>query len=187
GIKSVDDYRQTAGTTSVLSVFDIASRTLVVDGGVLTGGGTIIGDVANNAGIVAPGNSPGTLTIDGDYAQGAAATLLIEIAGFADFDVLAVSGSAQLGGELAVSLAAGYLPGVGASFDILLANDINGVFANGQFVDAGRAVFEILYLDGLDGDIVRLTTVSAVPLPAGVWLLLGALGTLFARARRRAC
>ncbi len=186
GIKSIDDYHQTAGATVVESVFDIANRTLIVDGGTLSGSGTIIGDVDNNAGVVGPGSSPGTLTIDGDFSQGAAGELLIEIAGLGDFDVLSITGSALLGGELAVDLIGGYVPLVGESFDVLLASDINGIFANGQFVDAGLAVFEIVYLDGAGGDIVRLTTVSAVPLPAGAWLLLSALGGLVVRGHRRA-
>ena len=186
GIKSADDYRQTAGATVVESVFDITNRTLIVDGGTLSGSGTIIGDVDNNAGVVGPGSSPGTLTIDGDFTQGAAGELLIEIAGLGDFDVLSISGSAILGGDIAVNLLGGYVPLVGESFDVLLASDINGIFANGQFVDAGLAVFEIVYLDGAGNDIVRLTTVSAVPLPAGAWLLLSALGGLLVRGHRRA-
>ena len=186
GIKIADDYRQTAGATVVESVFDITNRTLIVDGGTLSGSGTIIGDVDNNAGVVGPGSSPGTLTIDGDFTQGAAGELLIEIAGLGDFDVLSISGSAILGGDIAVNLLGGYVPLVGESFDVLLASDINGIFANGQFVDAGLAVFEIVYLDGAGNDIVRLTTVSAVPLPAGAWLLLSALGGLLVRGHRRA-
>ena len=124
GIKSIDDYHQTAGATVVESVFDIANRTLIVDGGTLSGSGTIIGDVDNNAGVVGPGSSPGTLTIDGDFTQGAAGELLIEIAGLGDFDVLSITGSALLGGELAVDLIGGYVPLVGESFDVLLASDI---------------------------------------------------------------
>ena len=48
---------------------------------ILSGSGTFAGNLTNNA-TVAPGNSPGTLTIDGDYAQtGIIGSPLIEIGG----------------------------------------------------------------------------------------------------------
>ena len=39
--------------------------------GVLRGSGQLSGDVVNTSGTVRPGSSPGTLTITGDYTQGA--------------------------------------------------------------------------------------------------------------------
>src|SRR5262249_39304445 len=40
-----------------------------LQGGTLGGPGVITGDVTNTAGVVAPGNSPGTLDIIGNYVQ----------------------------------------------------------------------------------------------------------------------
>ncbi len=188
GILSNDDFLQTAGETVVNSTFALApGHLLQLAGGTLAGTGTIDGDVLNTAGIVTPGNSPGTLVIDGDYSQAAGASLAIEIAGLlaGEFDVLDISGAASIDGQLTVSLLNGFLPGVGDAFDIVLADSITGLFANGPFIDAGLAVFEVAFIDAIDGDRIRLTTVSAVPLPAAVWLLAPALAGLAGCRRRR--
>ena len=39
------------------------------------------GNVTNTSGTVEPGSSPGTLTVTGNYTQGAGGTLQTEIAG----------------------------------------------------------------------------------------------------------
>ncbi|MEB3043838.1 autotransporter outer membrane beta-barrel domain-containing protein [Rhizobium mulingense] len=72
-----------SGGTLVVGDASHASATLtgsldVLAGGRLQGFGTIIGDVGN-AGIIAPGNSIGTLTVSGNYA-GNGGTLEIETA-----------------------------------------------------------------------------------------------------------
>lgn len=80
-------------------------RVEVRSGGKLSGNGTIIGDlfvqgvvadIFGTGGIVKPGNSPGTLTVDGDFIMEDMAVLELEIggtdAGF--FDFLDISGQA---------------------------------------------------------------------------------------------
>ncbi len=93
--------------------------------GLLTGNGTVTGNVTNN-GTVAPGNSAGTLTISGTYAQGAGGTLDIELDGTAagQYDVLAVSGTATLNGTVNFSGAA-----TSGSFPFLTASSVSGTFA----------------------------------------------------------
>lgn len=78
--------------------------------GRLTGVGTVNGSVDNQTGTVAPGASPGTLSVNGNYSQGAGGTLEIEVEGTAagQFDKLAVGGNATLGGTLALKPSAGY-------------------------------------------------------------------------------
>ncbi len=87
--------------------------------GVLSGDGTINGDVIN-FGSVVPGNSPGSLTINGSYQQigflpefGAnAGRLVAEIAGSpasGNYDRLIVNGPVVLGGLLDVKVS-GYTP-----------------------------------------------------------------------------
>ena len=101
---------------------------VAVGSGVLNGSGKIGGDLANeNGGTVAPGNSPGTLTVDGNYTQGATGTLAIEIAETA-FDRLVVNGQANLAGTLDVTLLDGYVPSDGATFDILDFSSVSGDF-----------------------------------------------------------
>jgi T5SS/PEP-CTERM-associated repeat protein len=86
--------------------------------GIVAGdGGTIVGDVLNITGVVAPG----VLTIDGDYTQ-EIGSLLIDLAGTtpgAEYDRLIVTGDAALGGWLEVSLIDEFMPSIGSSFDIL--------------------------------------------------------------------
>lgn len=65
----------------IVGVQDAGSLTgdVTVDAGATVGGsGTLHGDLVNE-GIAAPGNSPGVLTIEGDYLQKAGAVLKVEI------------------------------------------------------------------------------------------------------------
>lgn len=91
---------------------------------VVGGRGTISGDLNNRAGgVVTPGNSPGTLSITGDFTQDELSSLLIELAGDTSglFDVLDVAGTAALAGTVEVALLNGFSPTPGDSFDILNA------------------------------------------------------------------
>jgi hypothetical protein len=99
--------------------------------GSITGSGMIVGDLENVEGIVAPGNSPGTLTIDGDYTQGSGGTLAIEIAGNTpgdQYDRLVISGQASLAGTLNVTLIDSFTPLDGDTFDILDFSSVSGDF-----------------------------------------------------------
>ncbi len=70
-------------------------------GSQLAGNGGIIGNLVNN-GLVSPGNSPGAITVSGNYTQSSTGTLRIEIGGTseADYDRLVVGGTAKLDGTL---------------------------------------------------------------------------------------
>jgi T5SS/PEP-CTERM-associated repeat protein len=99
-------------------------------GGTLKGdGGTITGFVANS-GVVAPGNSAGVLTIEGNFTQEAAGTLQIELGGPgpSDQDKLTVNGAVILAGTLDVSLIDGFIPIAGNSFDVLDWTILSGTF-----------------------------------------------------------
>ena len=104
--------------------------TFVNAAGLLGGGGKIGGSVVNG-GIVSPGDSPGTLTVSGNYTQTAGGTLRIEVAGLGanQHDLLAVGGSANLAGTLQVVRLNNFrlLPGDQITF--LTANrGVNGTF-----------------------------------------------------------
>ena len=80
----------------------LASANVTVNAlGLLGGSGVLGGNVVNN-GTVSPGNSPGTLTVKGNYTQSPTGTLTIEVAGKAagQHDLLAVGGKAKLDGSL---------------------------------------------------------------------------------------
>nr|WP_320050840.1 autotransporter outer membrane beta-barrel domain-containing protein [uncultured Desulfuromonas sp.] len=92
--------------------------------GTLKGVGTIHGPVLNQ-GAVAPGNSIGTLTIDGDYTQESDAVLKIE-AGEDSADLLRVTGTADLQGGTLVLLPLGNL--TDGHYTILEAGTLQGAF-----------------------------------------------------------
>ncbi|WP_299375296.1 autotransporter outer membrane beta-barrel domain-containing protein [uncultured Tateyamaria sp.] len=103
---------------------------LVRDQGVANGTGTASG--LTNEGRFAPGNSIGTFTVTGDFAQTATGQLDIEIAADGGSDLVAVSGTATLDGTLSVQ-GIGYPTGFPdtQSYTILTANGgIAGAFAN---------------------------------------------------------
>jgi hypothetical protein len=86
----------------------------------LSGSGTIDGNVTVH-GETDPGNSPGILTVDGDYTQASGSFLNIQLGGtgLGQFDQLNVNGNLSLAGTLDVSLWNGFVPGNGDTFDIL--------------------------------------------------------------------
>jgi len=100
--------------------------------GTCGGSGTVGGDLINNTAMVAPGNSPGILTIDGNYTQGSDGMLAIEIGGQTpgeEHDKLVVNGTASLAGTLDVTLINGFTPSNGNAFDILDAGSVTGDFS----------------------------------------------------------
>ena len=104
------------------STFSVANDAFVnAAGGLLQGTGTIDANVGS-AGEIAPGLSPGALTILGNYVQQSDGRLRIELTGQmpgTEYDRLVVSGSATLDGRLTIESAPGFLPPVGTQFNIL--------------------------------------------------------------------
>jgi hypothetical protein len=88
------------------------------------------GDLVNQGGTLAPGNSAGTTTVDGTYTQ-SSGDLEIELGGTGagKFDKLIVNGTATLGGSLDVSIINNFTPQAGNSFDILDWGSLSGTFA----------------------------------------------------------
>lgn len=114
-----------SGSRAIVNGVFQSPRVNVNHGGWLQGSGLVIGDVLNR-GTVAPGNSIGTLTIDGDYRQFHNGTLQIEISG-RRFDVLVVSGTARLAGRLDVRSLGAKLA-YGDQYPFLRAGRIVGKF-----------------------------------------------------------
>lgn len=106
---------------------------IALEAGTLRGGGTIVGSVENSGGVVKPGSSPGTLTLNGSYVQGAGGRLEIEIegTGSGQFDALAVGGTPTLGGTLAL-IPAGAYPSAATIGDSVAFLTYGGTLA-GQF------------------------------------------------------
>ena len=147
------------------------SSLITPDGGTLMGTGTINAHVTiASGGTLAPGNSPGTLTVDGDLVLGSGSFLDLEIDGTAAgaFDRLIVTGSFEADGTIRVRL--GYTAAHGDRFDLLdWTGPITDPQATFDFSDAGLA-------GGLSWDTSEFFSTGVlriIPEPAsGVLLLL---------------
>jgi len=153
-------FTQIAGQT-ILNGGDVgATSGLNIQGGTLKGKGTITGNVFNG-GTVAPGLSPGLLTIAGNFSQTAAGTLAVEINGLTagtQYDQIVVNGAVALAGALTVT--SGFTPSAGDGFAIIV-NDVSDAIS-GDFdglpesavVTALPAKYRITYLGGTGNDVL---------------------------------
>jgi T5SS/PEP-CTERM-associated repeat protein len=114
--------------------------------------GTVGGPPVVNGGLVAPGNSPGTMFVQGSFTQIEGGTLEIEIDSTAN-DKLDVRGVLSLGGTLDVSLLDNYVPRGTQSFDILdWTSGLSGTFSALQLPTLdGILIWDTsqLYTDGV--------------------------------------
>ncbi len=125
-------FVQTAGTIDLNGGVINAPRGLDLNGGLLIGNGTFNGPIRNNGGKIDPGHSPGTITVNGAYTQGANGTMDMEIGGAAagtGYDRLVVNGTATLGGTLNIAAINGFSPAVGDIFTLISASSFTGNFA----------------------------------------------------------
>jgi fibronectin-binding autotransporter adhesin len=158
-----------AGTTSItggtLAVGDgnspgasLGGDVTVGAAGTLAGHGTIGGSVSNPSGVVMPGGSIGVLTVGGNYTQGGAGTLTVEVSPIAA-SKLVVGGKASLAGTLALV----YDPGTytARTYNLVQAGSIAGGFntITGQVPTAGLNQTVVI-----DPTNVQLT-LAATPTP----------------------
>ena len=126
------------GTLEINNRLTTGGGSVIGLAGTITGSGKVGGSLTNTSATVAPGNSPGTLTVEGDFTQEAGGTLAIELAGTAagEFDVLEVLGSAVLGGSLDITEL--YTPGGADTWTILTA--FGGITGNFSTITPGYQV-----------------------------------------------
>lgn len=188
GVGVTGGLANTAGATvTVTNQGVVKADSIGVGGaGTINGDGTLVGNViVNPGGTIAPGLSPGTLTIDGnfDFTDG---VLEIEVAGTGagQFDVLNVLGDADLsGGTILFSFIDDFLPEADDVFEFLMADGGVSVSDDVDFAYQGvDESFEFLILAGgmgLSFDAVNnAEPLNPVPLPAAAWLFLSAMGLL---------
>ncbi len=154
-------------------------------GGYLTGTGTILAtQVVNNGGEIDPGNSPGTLHVQGDYLQ-TGGVLNLEIGGIASsgyYDQLDVTGNITItGGTIRFTPYNGFIPfstetysfftgfshliiGPGVTFEPTGGLQFNGYDPNTGTFEIGKA--------------------AAVPEPSSLWAAGIGATALFLRRRR---
>lgn len=137
----VNTLTQDDGVTE-LAGGGIVVKSFTLNGGVLKGTGDLSANVTNNGASIEPGASPGILnivsnammpTIAGDFTQGAAGKLVIEVGGLApgtDHDQLVVAGTASLDGTLELKQFNAFVPADGDTIAVLTASSIPAGFAN---------------------------------------------------------
>jgi len=183
------------GTMIVNDLIFPASSPFVITSGTLSAA-TVHGNLSNAGAIIAPGESPGTMTIDGDYTQDDGGALQIEVAGLIpgdDFDLLEITGTATLnGGTLDVVLLQGdyFIPAL-TEIDVLTAGTLIGTFDTFDLpTDSLGAPLFAPTVDPLTG-MVSLTATqdidgNTVPEPAlALWLALGGIAAVFLRRKPR--
>jgi hypothetical protein len=180
-------YSQSAGTTRLAGGNIQSSSTMNIDGGSLTGSGIVDADVAMS-GTLAPGNSPGTMTIDGQLTMHDTAQLDMEIGGLAQgvgYDYLKVTGAVQFDGDLVIRFYGGFQNTIRTtdSFTLVSASGISGLFnnaANGArlMTADGFGWFDVHYGSGAYARTLVLDGFEAAAVPEpGTWMA-GVLMTL---------
>ena len=118
-------------STTIAVVGDVT-----MEGGVLTGTGTLFGSLQQNGGFISPGSSAGAIGVTGDYTQGPDAALVSEVGGphSRQFDQLVVGGMANVNGKLTLRAINGYVPEADATFSPLAYGT-----GSGSFTTSGNA------------------------------------------------
>lgn len=165
-----------AGEVIVDGSLTVATGTLNLSGATLTGSGTVNGTVAN-AGTVAPGTPIGMLTINGSV--GGMQGLQVDLAA-GGTDLLQVSGPAQIGGTLVVTLDPNFVPLPAETVTVLSSSALTGTFATvksaARFDVEYTATSVVIHFPGLPpvtGDLNDDQIVDG----ADLGLILGAWGT----------
>jgi fibronectin-binding autotransporter adhesin len=160
--------QDTPGVTDLEDTLDLtgSSGLFTVDGGTVVGDGTLIGDLSMSSGTLAPGVSPGILTIDGDYSQSSGATLQIQIGGSnpgTQSDRLVVTGNANLNGTLALSRV-NFTPTNSFTYDFLTYASHSGSFSTiaGITIGSGK-IWAVSYMSTLARLSVTTASITRQP------------------------
>jgi hypothetical protein len=147
-------------------------------GASLGGGGTFVFN-----GGYSPGNSPGSVTVNGDVVFGDANVALFEIGGLAQgtqYDHLTVNGNLTFGGTLQLSFIDGYTGNAGDTFDLFDFTSSSGAFSQIVVLSPLGNGFGYTY-DGASG----VLTVIPVPEPESYAMLALGLGVISVFSRRK--
>jgi fibronectin-binding autotransporter adhesin len=180
-----DGIRQTAAEAVTQVDGTLDAHTLWLDAGTLSGSGVISADVVVGQATVAPGNSPGKLSIVGDLVLGEQSVLLVEVNGptpGVQHDWLDVSGSIALDGTLRIVFS-GFAPSIGDRFTFMTTGA--GAFS-GTFDVLDTPGYQLSLVAAGPGMSFTVDAITAVPEPGTLaLLLLGGLAVGAIVQRRR--
>jgi hypothetical protein len=178
GSNGVGSFVQTAGQTIVNGTLN-STATIQIEGGRLSGNGTINGNVVMG-GIISPGNSPGILTINGNYTQTAFGAYVAELAGLTagtSYDQVDVNGTADLHGKLDVNLLNGFTVALGDNFILMKYDSETGTFSMVDLPKLSNGLMWDLSYDPGFLDLSVTNGVTTTPEPS-TYLLWGTVGLL---------
>jgi hypothetical protein len=146
------------GVTLDGGVFQLT--TFALTNGTVRGSGTVQATTFTNASVVSPGvagDPVGAIFVSGAYQQASAGSLALDVQGIdaGDFDTLSITGSASLGGTLAVEAVNGSIEigeqitiitaatlEPGAEFEDVIVTGLTGVRLVPVYVPAGGSIVE---------------------------------------------
>lgn len=194
-VEPASTYNGQGATLAVRSGASVTADVYVNEGGLLTGDGSIIGDVFVQGGTVGPGNSPGVLTITGDLTLESDSVLLMEIFGPTAYDQLIIGGNFVAGGILELDFG-GYMPEFDVPYDLFqVAGGMSGDFSEIKFLNPAAgfdaSLLSLSFAGGENGGMFQLIMANngdpgnnTVPEPAsGLLIGLGGLAMLMLRRR----
>ena len=179
------EFNLSHGTVTVGN--HISGNLTIGELGLLTGSPTLSGNLINE-GTLSPGNSPGMISISGNYTHGSTASLMMEIGGLipgTDHDQLSVGGTFAInGGTLQIAQWNDFMPSLDDTFTLFTFTNLTGSFNTiDAFALSGSQQWDFtdLYTEG---------TVTVIPEPATIILfslvgLSACITPLFRRLRRR--
>jgi len=169
-INGAGAYTQTAGQTVNNGI--LTQTSVNINGGMLSGAGTINGNVNIAAGaFVHPGNSPGTMAINGNFTSSGNLIFDIEGLGTDKYSVLQINGNAYFYGGAVEFYFNSFNPSAGDSWEFLFANSITGWDANTlSFIFNGlgpglMAEFIPINSNDFNGEELLIVKANTVPIP----------------------
>jgi len=119
------------GGTGVLNISDgavvKAGSVMIAPGGTLSGDGKLVSDSVLNYGTIKPGNSIGTLTIDGNLEFQPDSIYEVEIDNSGNSDLLKVNGDVDIVGGIVQAVSTETITGA-QHYTIIEANNVDGEF-----------------------------------------------------------
>ncbi|MDQ0350129.1 autotransporter domain-containing protein [Ancylobacter vacuolatus] len=186
GVTTINSTQGIAGKLLVNG--SLAGGVTVNSGGTLAGSGNVLGTKVNNGGTIAPGNSPGTLTVDGTLEMETGSTYQVDVTPTGEHDLLIVTGNVTIADGTTLEVIAE--PGVYAASSTLTILSTSGTITGGftnvisdyAFLtpsiesDGQNIILTLLYNDALFTSYARTPNQFAV---AGAAQTLGAGNPVF--------
>ncbi|MCI5076892.1 autotransporter domain-containing protein [Oricola sp.] len=161
------DTTFSADSTDFTGTVDVEGDTLTLDAdfsngdftvknaATLAGAGSVHDLTVETGGTMTPGSSAGTLYVTGDFVSQTGSTYVAELEDGGISDLISVTGTATLAGDLEVTLPAVYA--YGDSWTVLEAATIDGAF---EFDEQTLSLFKQVAVNYNDGDTLDTVTVD---------------------------